>query len=106
LSSHAIHNAQWGNLLMFCKDFEQKMTQWETNFDLDFSLISAIVLQTWHLKVKIIIIIYRIVCISYEKIFKICIKNASELCDHKRKFPNIASKCKWALWMRQQKINV
>jgi hypothetical protein len=44
-------------------------------------LISAIAIQAWNSKVKTITLLHKIVCISQEKIPKIYVKNASELCD-------------------------
>ena len=43
--------------------------------------MSAIVIEAWHLKVKIVILFNEIECISYEKISKTYVKCVSEVCE-------------------------
>jgi hypothetical protein len=46
-----------------------------------FRLISAIVIQAWHLIGKTITLLHKTVCISSKKTPKTSVKNASELCE-------------------------
>jgi hypothetical protein len=58
-----------------------KITHLKLFFNLYFCLIFIILIQAWHLKIKTIILLHKIVCISQEEISKTYVNNASELCE-------------------------
>jgi hypothetical protein len=78
-----IHNAHLEKIPSFCKILDPKITHLEKNFDYYFCLISAIVIQTWHSKVKTIILLHRN-CMYF-------IRGNSQ---------KLRQKYKWVLWMR------
>jgi hypothetical protein len=76
-----IHNAHSGKIKIFCKILDLKITHLKKNFGNIFCLISAFVIQTWHSKVKIVTLFFKILPISLEKISKTYVRKASELCE-------------------------
>jgi hypothetical protein len=82
-----IHNAHLGKIPSFCKILHPKITHLKKFFYKYFCLLSAIVIQAWHSKVKTITLLHKIVCTYFKW-------------ENSR---NLRQKRKWALWMRHQR---
>jgi hypothetical protein len=58
-----IHNAHLEKIPGFCKILDPKITHLKLIFDQIFGLLSATVIQAWHLKVKFTTLLHKIACI-------------------------------------------
>jgi hypothetical protein len=65
----------------FCKILELKIKYYTDIFDQFLYLISAVVIQAWHLKVKAGILYYQILFILKYKISKPYVEDVSDLCE-------------------------